>query len=200
MLFYHYSKAKYATLKTSRLTHHLSPEAIKKDVADQALYGMPGGYYDHISLFIEPIPEKDIARIFEHKHEFWKSGQKLYMHIVDTADMPHDMVFEVVETPEMDEWSDRFDWYHMTRQQREMALRAFYKEMRARGFIGTGPGAMESKCKKYLGKTKWFYEQARQRDDAEETLRQYAANVPHVMVYPPNGELRVKDVGIVVLS
>lgn len=173
---------------------------MKKSADDLATYSRPGGYYDHISLFIEPIPEKDIAQIFDHKHEFWKSGQKLYVHIVDSASMDKEMKFEVVETPEMDVWSDCFDWYNMNKAQREIALITFYKEMRKRGFIGKGPAALEAKCKKYLGKTKQFYELARRRPDAEDTIRQYAANVPHVMVYPPNGELPVKDIGIVVLS
>lgn len=200
MLFYHYAKSRYSTLKCSRLTHHLTAEAIEKDDIAKNKFGLPGGYYDHISLFIEPIPEKDIARIFEHKHEFWKSGNKLYMHVVDSKDFESGMGYEVVETPEMDNWSDSFDWYHMTKQQREIALIAFYKEMKKRGLMGVGTSTMESKCKKYLGKTKGYYERARQRPDAEETIKQYAANVPHLMVYPPSGELAVKDVGIVVIS
>jgi hypothetical protein len=200
MLFYHYSKHKFSSLKCSRLTHSLTKEAIEKDKSDREKFNRPGGYYDHISLFIEPIPEKSIAAIFEHKHEFWKSGNRLYMHIVDSNDFPPEMGYEIVETPEMDVWSDRFDWYNMDKYQRQVALAAYYKEERARGLMGHGTEKMISKCQKYLGKTKQYFEVSRQRPDAADTLKQYAANVPHVMVYPPSGELFIKDVGIVVIS
>ena len=187
MLFYHYAKHKYSSLKCSRLTHHLTEEAIKKDKDGQEKFDLPGGYYDHISLFIEPIPEKNIASIFEHKHEFWKSGNKLYMHIVDSNDFAPEMKYMLVETPEMDTWSDRFDWYNMDKYQREIALSVYYKEMKSRGFIGNSTNQLIAKCQKYLGKTKRYYELSRQREDAEDTLKQYAANVPHLMVYPPSG-------------
>lgn len=200
MLFYHYSKQKHTSLKCSRLTHEIGHEAMEKAKAAQVRNNLPGTYYDHISLFLDPIPEKRIAALFGHKHEFWKSGNKLYMHILDSTDFPSEMGFEIVETPEMDNWSDQFDWYHMDKYQREIAMSAFYKEMHARGFMGRGTEKMIAKCRKYIGKTERYYELARQREDAADTISKYAANVPHVMVYPPSGELTVREVGIIVIS
>lgn len=200
MLFYHYSKEKYPELKVSRLTNNLSPEAVKKSKEMVELLGRAGGYYDHISLFIEPIPDKEIAGMFSHEHDFWKSGQRLFVHIVDSDDMPPDIRYEVVETPQMDEFTDAWDWPNLTAKQRELALRVTYKEMWKKGYIGIGVPPMIAKCKKYLGKTRNYFEVARTRDDAEYTKKKYAANVPHLMVYPPDGILKVKETKTIVIA
>lgn len=200
MLFYHYAKERYDVLKCGRLTKHLTPEEIVKNEESKVRSNLPGGYSDHISLFIERVPEDEIAELFDHKHDFWKSGSKIHLHIVDSDSFQSDIGYMLVETPEMDEWTDKFDWENMSKAQRDVAISAMYKEMIRRGYIGHSAANLIKHCKRYLGTTKAYYEAARKRSDAEDTIKKYAANVPHVMAYPDSGTIEVKAHGIVILK
>lgn len=68
------------------------------------------------------------------------------------------------------------------------------------GEIGNTVSGLKHQLSKFKGKTKDFYISARKRSDAQEHFNKYAANVPHVMLYPKNGIVNIESVNIVTIG
>lgn len=200
MLLYHYSGSHLKELLTRRQQGSLSSDQIKEAEKKAKETKQPGAYVDHISFFIEPIPYKSLPGIFLNEHHFWKKDKVIYEHIVDTDSLPVDILWSIVETPEMDKFTDRFDWVTATSEERQDYIIQMHVEMEKKGFTGRGVGKLESKIHQYLGKTEKFYKSARERSDADDTKNQYAACVPHLMVYPSDGVIQIQSVNKVVLG
>ncbi len=193
MKLYHYSTSPYNELLTKRKQGGLTPDQIKRSVDHANLIHDPGPYIDHISLFFDPIPLERIAKIFGNRHDFWKTGQGVYVHVIDTASLPRDLLWSIVETPEIDNYTDQFDWTITDKAVRTKYLQDMNDEMVRLKLVGRTTKGLVEAVKPYLGKTEQAYIDARKRSDAEDTLKQYAANVPHLMVYPATGKIKVES-------
>lgn len=200
MLLYHYSSLQYTRLETKRFQNTLTTEQINVSEAKANEMGEVGAYIDHISLFIEPIPLDTIAGIFNNQHEFWKSGSQIYEHLIDTSTLPKDLKWSIVETPEIDAFTDQFNWTTANVRERVSYIRQMNSEMLRLGLSGKGVVGLVKSIKPYLGGTETAYINSRARSDAADTIRQYAANVPHLMVYPSGGFITVKSSRLVTLG
>lgn len=199
MKLYHYSIDRFPFIKTRR-EQGVSAEVIAEAEHKAKKMGLPLPYIDHVSFFIEPIPKETIASIFDNKHPFWKSGQTLYEHVIDTKDIDEKSFYRIVETPEIDKYTDRFDWSNKDQSVRSKYFVDMNKEMLRLGYAGYGISKMIKKCEQFLGKTEGFYIKARQRPDAADSETLYAGNVPHVMIYPIGGIIPVESKTLIKLG
>lgn len=193
MKLYHYSLERFPSILTRRL-QGMSESELKEAEVKASKMGLPLPYVDHVSFFLEPIPKDTIAAIFKFEHPFWKVGQQLYEHVIDTKDIDEKSFYRIVETPEIDKYTDQFDWSVKDLSVRSKYFQAMNKEMIRLGWSGYGISKMVQKCSVFIGKTEGFYIQARMREDEEMSRQLYAGNVPHLMIYPKGGEIKVESV------
>lgn len=197
---YHYSTEKFHTLLTRRSVGGLTTEQIKQAEDKAVLLEDVGAYIDHISLFIEPVPSNSIAKIFNDQHPFWKSGKVIYEHVIDTKDLDKDISFILVETPIIGKFTDQFDWTNPTKEDRVNYIKAMHREMRRLKLIDNGVNNLIEQVKPYLNGTLSAFIKARHSAWAEDTKEQYAAEVPHLMVYPKDGKIKVSSVKKITLG
>lgn len=199
MKLYHYASTPYSKLLTRR-KQGVEKEILVNAIAHAKRLGDPGPYTDHISLFIEQPPLNTIASIFKYQHPFWSKGNKIYEHVVDSKDLEPNLLYQLVETPEMDKFTDQFDWAVKDKVIRTQYFLQLNEEMKRLNFTGFGANTMVKKLTPYLGKSESFYILARLKEDAEQTAKQYAAYVPHLMVYPKSGEIKIESIRTVILG
>lgn len=199
MKLYHYSTERFPFIKTRR------EQGITKETLEEAEHkakkmGLPLPYVDHVSFFLEPIPKETIAAIFSNNHPFWRAGQTLYEHVIESSDIDEKSFYRIVETPEIDKYTDRFDWSVKDLPTRSKYFVDMNKEMMRLGYSGYGISKMVKKCQQFLGKTEGYFIKARQRVDAADSATLYAGNVPHLMIYPIGGIIPVKSVSRITLG
>lgn len=199
MKLYHYSTEPLKILLTRR-EQGVSDEQISEAETKAKKLGLPLPYIDHISFFLEPIPKETIAGIFKNQHPFWKAGAEIYEHVIDTASIPSQSQYMVVETPVIDKYTDQFDWSVTDLTVRSKYFIAMHKEMKRLGLLGAGIPKMVKQLTPYLGKTEGYYIKARMAKGADMTKTQYAAGVPHLMVYPIGGRVKVEQVSKIKLG
>ena len=199
MKLYHYSNVAFNELRTRR-KQGVSDEVIVQSTEHAKRIGDPGPYIDHISLFLEPVPVDVISSIFKHQHSFWKAGDRIYEHVVETDTLETDILFSIVETPVIDRFTDQFDWSITDKAVRTKYLLSMNAEMERLKLTAHGRNLLIEGIKPFIGKTTQLFIAARKRSDADMTAKQYAANVPHLMVYPKSGVITVKSVKPIVLG
>lgn len=145
----------------------------------------PGPYYNHISFFFEPVPYDILGRLFKNaNHDFWHTGNKVYEHSIDSADLGN-FDYMIVETP-LDK-EHRKSWpVNDDQEEREMYFLELRELREKKGHIGKGNTAFEKGAKPFVGGTRDAYIKATQHPSDEDSLTLYAADVPHVMLYPEN--------------
>lgn len=199
MKLYHYSTERFPFIKTRR------EQGLTKEILEEAEHkakkmGLPLPYVDHVSFFFDPIPKETIAAIFDNKHSFWKTGQMLYEHVIDTKDIDEKSFYRIVETPEIDKYTDQFDWSVKDLSTRSKYFVAMNKEMMRLGYSGYGISKMVKIAQQFVGKTEGYYIKARNRPDAADSVNLYAGNVPHLMVYPIGGVIPVESKELIKLG
>lgn len=193
MKLYHYSTEPLELLLTRR-EQGVSAEQITEAEIKAKKLGLPLPYIDHISFFLEPIPKETIASIFKNQHPFWKAGAEIYEHVIDSSSIPAQSQYMIVETPVIDQYTDQFDWSVTDLKVRSSYFIAMHKEMKRLGLLGVGIPKMVKLLTPFLGKTEGYYIKSRMAKDADVTKTQYAAGVPHLMVYPIGGRVKVEKV------
>lgn len=190
---YHYSDKQHSELLTRRVQG-----ADEKEI-DIATFkakrmGLPLPYHDHISLFFEPIPAEHIASTFLNGHPFWKAGNEIYEHVIDIQDIDPTSFWRVVESIEQNEFSDQFDWDNVS----DLSIRGgWFTRMHQNdaklGLLGYDVRLIYKAMRQVMVmSTLDFYRAASFRRDPENA--QYAANVPHLMIYPIGGIIPVSSV------
>lgn len=196
MLLYHYSNEEYKELGSL----NYQKKAKKENGVDKI-----ENYSDHISFFLEPIPI-DLPDILEGKHNFWKSGQTLYEHIVDTNVFHPDIKYVIVETPEkthllysIQDWSKCEGNPELIKkyksQIRKMEIR--------KGYSGEGITSFVKAAKPLSHGIKGYYRNMVKLDkeNPEDNLMdKYASCVPHVMMYTGMDPIKVKRVKQITLK
>lgn len=181
---YHYSLAKYDRLLSRRAQGiTLSETEQKRAEKDLKTYFLMGHYNDHISFFFEPVPLDIMGALYGKDHPVWKPGQTLYEYTIPFDTLPEGP-YSVVETPlcqaflygEAYQKLPDHEWF----KQR-------YEEQRKAGEVGTNHSVLKKQVYTYQGKTRDFFIRATQRKEFADYRLKYAANVPHLMLYPESG-------------
>lgn len=192
MKLYHYADQAFPELKT-RVAQDPSivhTEDYKKAVARAKERYEPKSYYEHISFFFDPIPSDIIANAFQgHHHEFWYNGHDIYEHVVESEHIGK-FLFQIVETPSdilaIDDFPDdgapdsAYTLFFLNANKRKIKDREIGDE-----------ATFESAASRFVGKTRQAYIDSlyakrdyEKRYNSDKPWRQYAAFVPHVMLYP----------------
>lgn len=193
MKLYHYHSTPLDSLLTKRKQGILEPQEITITEEEATRLQLPGAYIDHISFFIDPIPAKLLGELFGDFHQYWFTGNTIIEHVVDTDDLEAQITYRIVETPDklqyldsLDIADDHSDW-----------LQEYYiglnKIQAQNGELGTMRSGLEKQIERFVGRTDFFYQEARKRPDWEENKSKYAACVPHVMLYPAQGMIPVRE-------
>ncbi len=189
MLLYHYNTASLPVLKTKALQGIVSKKEMADAMKSTKIRGGVAPYFNHISFFFDPLP-RDIASIIGNGHEVWYKGNVLYEHVVEVKDL-EPFQYVLMETPGHFKEAEQFDW-----DVNDPAIYATYHRhlndrRRQVGEIGTGKRELEKAIKPYLGKTREAYMNRPAQDN--EDFQKYAAHVPHLMIYPEKGYVKVKS-------
>lgn len=187
---YHYSKDKYDELKTKELTTPMSREERQRAIERAKFTRYPGPYYQHISFFFEPVPLDIIGKIFNNEHPFWYPGNEIFEYEVDISKLSS-FSYHIVESKIcLDEFysldygdDDDFDAVKYYRVLDELQRKAHER--------GHGVTDFLKGRKAQLGQTRKMYEKLPKRPNWNEIRDKYAATVPHVMIYPIGGLIRI---------
>lgn len=201
---YHYSKEKYDQLQSYKVTHNLSDKDLKQEIewAKKICDKYPRSTY--ISLFMDPIPYKTIASIFNHEHDFWKSGTRLFEYTVMTESLPKDVYYEILETPLnvdlIENVSDKFITVteEEDRKAYEEGLQAFKcflarKKLKV-GEVGEGINNLDAQIDRFKGLTEIYFKEARNPKYKYYDPTLYACYVPHVQLHTESGIIQYASV------
>lgn len=186
MRLYHYSTEPLEDLRTRRV-QGADPKEIDIATFKAKRMGLPFPYHDHISFFFEPIPLEYIASTFPDGHPFWKSGQVVYEHVIDWKSIAPNSFWRIVESIEQSKFSDQFNWVGVS----DLATRAkWFTKMHENdlrlGLSGWDFRLVEKAKHQVMSLSMLdFYRRAAVLRGAGNV--QYAAEVPHLMVYPVGG-------------
>jgi hypothetical protein len=189
MLLYHYSKAPLRSLTTRRHRGGLTEQELKEGYDWHVFRQEPAPYYDHISFFFEPAPLDILGTIFAGTgHDFWTADAYIYEHVVESSRIGNFKYF-ITETPEdiavMDTWPDDDD-----EAKKQAYFRRSARRRKALGHVGRNNAAFEQAATPFVGGIRRAYQEVRAKWIDDNRL-QYAAFVPHVMLYPERGEIRL---------
>lgn len=172
-MFYHISSKKYDCLKTLEKQGKPSEKPHFQN------------YDKHISLFFEPPPYDILGSIFEKDHKTWHDGNFVFEHGVEIKNFG-DFAFEVVEFPENTEL------YYDDNVTTEEYLKR--KEKLSEYYSGNTTKKLLDIQEKMKGLTRLYYTRLKQRNNFEKVKNYYAATVPHVLLYPTTGQIKVSEV------
>lgn len=199
MFLYHYSENIHSTLLSKAAAGVISPaEATSLRNASKAKGNGGYTYCDHISFFFDPIPSSLLPKVFENEHPFWYRGHKLFEHIVAVKSLPIDIIYHVVESENKTQLLDKFSLENNWVDDNPALLKEWKllenKVAIDLGEKGRGRTNLEKQILINVGRTADFYKAFASHPDFEFGKKKYAANVPHVMLYPPKGSIEVREI------
>lgn len=183
---YHYSKELYKDLRT--LDAQNAPQ-IPTRIPVNKPHDL-GSYREHISFFFDPIPADIMGSIFKKDdNDIWKTGNKLYEYTIDVNSLP-EFKYNIVESPlkirlfyspELDHLSGE-DW-----------LDYLYKEKLKINEVGYHKGEFLRVLPRYQNVTRKHYLKVMNYPNWDRVKDKYAANVPHVKLYPKGGIIKYES-------
>ena len=205
MKLYHYSKDQYNTLMTKRASGKATPEEIERAEKSAKRILMPGAsYVDHISFFFEPIPADILHNIYGKDHAVWYEGNELYEYVVNVDRLPEGMLYEVVESAREMAALDAFAKEHNWVEDNPALLRKWFafilNEKVKWGEYGKSRSKLLYQIKRYQGRLRYEFLEAKQREDFQTNFHKYAASVTHLMVYPATGEIQYDVMNRVIIG
>lgn len=201
MRLYHYATQQFPELRTRKAQGVVTDVDYLVSLRKAEKFHWLGSYMDHVSFFFEPLEIEMIGKLFDNKHDVWHSGNVLYEHIVEVSDLPADMQYEVVESPDQMKLLESVNWKVADDKMRAEYFLRESKMKRASGEIGNTKEGLLKQIAKYNGTTLSAYKAAKQLPNWEHHLRHlYAGAVPHVMIYSKVGIFRVKAVNQVTVG
>lgn len=189
MKLYHYSDTRLTYIKTKGAQGKVSKLEMKE--ADKIAEFMEevGPYYKHLSFFFDPIP-RNIAEIFGKGHNFWFEGNVIYEHVVDANDLIP-FKWHLMEMSESIQLADTMKWGEgVSREQRRLQIRELNRHDKDKGFVGETLESLEDAIEELDVVTAEAFIAERKRDKNRESFQQYAAGVPHLMIYPDDGMVK----------
>lgn len=197
MKLYHYSLEPFETILAKWRQGPVPQTAQWGDYIDHG--GRPP-YERNISLFIEPLPVDTIAAIFNNEHKFYTPGTIVYEHVIDSEQWKdYAIPYRLVETPMIVRLINQFDFYSGKDKIEKFKIKLNKIEV-AKGLGGEDYHQMLKAIKPYIGMTEGYFHHSRNGVYAEENKEKYAAGVPHLMIYPFSGEVKVESVRRITLG
>lgn len=177
MLLYHYGQPGYTALKTLEsqrtITQKEKQEAKKANEFRRNV--PPGFYYQHISFLFDPI-KPDHWKHFKRDHPVWRKGVELTEYTVDTKQIGN-FKWQIVETPEINDAK-----YDDTLSEEDFW--DLYVRINRAKYLGSGSRSLEQRSREFVGQQTKYLKLAYQLNPDSS---RYAADVPHVMLYPEDG-------------
>lgn len=142
-----------------------------------------GDYKSHVSLFLDKVDFKGLASAFDN-HPFWCKGNTITEYSISFRDIPEKINWEMAEVEttvsysEYENLSDGVDKYWS----------ALLLNKLKTGFAGESKQSMRKailKCK--TGIQQLQIEKAKEDPQS----KRYAADVPHLMMYPLDGRIKI---------
>lgn len=199
MKLYHYAITKLPMIKTKGAQGVVSKLEMKEADRLAKMMEEVGPYYQHLSFFFDPIP-RNIATIFGKGHNFWYVGNKIYEHVVEASDLIP-FKWHLMEMQETSSLADTMVWGEgVSREQRRLQIRELNKHDRLKGYMGDDLASMEEAIEELDVVTAEAFMAERKRDKNRESFQQYAAGVPHLMIYPENGMVKPRSVKELILE
>lgn len=183
---YHYNEVKFDILKTFEKQGKVTKEEIRKESLKTKTTVRPGAYYQHISFFLLPINVKDIAATYRSDHFFWYSGNKLVEHVVLLDDI-NDFKYEFVETPE------KTKLYYDDSIGHEEYYKLVDELNVSKKYIGNSKRDFSKAYNSLINEIKPAYEALKNRSNWDIIKTKYAATIPHVMIYPKEGTIKIHE-------
>jgi hypothetical protein len=196
MKLYHYSKLQHRELLTRREqavrgTFHLTPEEERDAEESSRFRCAPGSYLDSISFLLDPAPLDVIGGAYPVDHPAWAPGGVIYEHVVDSKSLG-DCPFVVVETPIANWMADNLWVDNDTAKMMYFKARKLAEIMI--GARGESQKELSAAISAYSGRTRAAYESMIGSPDFKDRYsKMYAPSVPHLMVYPKSGAVRVSS-------
>lgn len=205
MLLYHYSPSIRNPLLTKAASGVMTNEEIQKARARAKNNAWPTRpYCDHISFFFEPIPAALLPTLYPKDHASWAKGTKLYEHIVDTKTFPNIIDYDIVESTKFlqafDEFSEVNNWVDDNPELLKKWMLLEDKLLISWGERGNSRATLDLKIKENQGIITAKYIAGSKREDFEYNKYKYAATVPHLMLWPPEGKVQVMAVNSLVMG
>ena len=181
---YHYSIECYDRLLTRTQQGIVLSEAEQQRAErEMKRYFQTGLYNDSISFFFEPVPLDILGALYGKDHPVWKPGQSLFEYMVPIDSLPKGP-YRFAETPVCQQYlyDEAYSKLpdHVWFEERYLAQKKL-------GEVGTDHRVLKQKAYSYQGKTRDFFIRATQRPEFDDYRLKYAANVPHLMLYPEGG-------------
>jgi hypothetical protein len=176
---YHYSETLYHTLLTRRR------QGFKETNNIPEINGR--SYLDHISFFIEPIPLDILPSLHHNKHPFYQNNKSIYEYVISTEELSG-CFYHLTESPEKTKLL--YDKTITDEQYYEKIERVNEKL----NYTGTDIVKLEKLIEKFTGTTRAYFINVPKLPNYEELKTKYAPTVPHLMIYPKNGEIKYNNV------
>lgn len=200
MLLYHYSKERYSSLKTKRLTQKFTTGELRRIEQRSKDREYVGQYIDHISFFFDPIPSKLVSGLFGKDHSVWVEGTVLYEYVINLKDVEGFLAYEVVESPLEVEILTALEWDYANPDFAKQYFKDRAVRSLANGETGFHITGLIGQYKKYSGKISDYITRAVRHPDFQENRLKYAAGVPHLMLYPNGGKVHYRGVNRIVIG
>lgn len=193
MLLYHYAKEPYEQLKTKQQQGNLTLKEIEEGERIAAFRSDIGPYYNHISFFFEPAPLDILGTLFAKiHHDFWIPDSTIYEHVVESKTLG-EFGWWITETAADIEQMYK-DWpidaVFTDAQKKAYFHKRLLRKEKAHE-VGYGNHDFEQAAKPYIGGMRKAYIEANKLYD-DDSKMQYAAYVPHAMLYPESGIAELK--------
>lgn len=183
MKLYHYAKEYHDELKTLEMQREITVDDISKYQAYKTPLSPDKPYWKHISFFFDRVPIDKMGGWYGKDHHTWYSGNILYEYTVDITTFGR-FSYDIVETPDKIELL--FDESISDQQYYQLML----ENIKKKGYRGNSTFELNKASKPFVGQTEKYIQHAVEHSKFETFNRQYAACVPHVMIYPSSGVIK----------
>jgi hypothetical protein len=187
---YHYNTKKLNKIYTPKKQFELGIIS-KDDLDNKKQYG--DDYINHISLFLDPIP-LDLIRKHFTSNKTYQSNEFIFEHVIHCEQLKDNLyMFNLKENP-INNFMSEYLWVDSD------LVKPIYFNIRKIlnklvGYDGKDYSDLIKIINKFKGKTKQAFIDLINSDKfSDELKKMYAPTVPHLFIYPINGELEVKEV------
>lgn len=198
-ILYHYNTKPLNILYTLRKQHKLgitklSLKQLKEaDLNRTRIYYDKYAYIDHISLFLDPIP-LDIVRKHFTGNKVYQSNDYIYEHQIRIDQLKDNLLYyKLVENP-INNFMSNHLWIDSD------IIKPIYFGARkilniTKGYNGSNYSKLLNIIAKFKGKTQQAFEELVNSDKFDDEQKSmYAPSIPHLFIYPTNGELMISKV------
>ena len=187
MKLYHYSKEKYQDLRSLEAQRPITAKEKREAQNLARLFHNthPYPYYGNVSFMFDPIT-KDHWKFYPADHHSWFKGSELFEYTVNVSDLP-DFMWQIVETPEITK----------ARLDDSVSIKDYwkiYKDIILTRYTGSGHKSFEKASQEFIGEIREWVEYMASVETKEAARYQYAAGVPHAMLYPVGGVIQYQTV------